>query len=354
MSKSKNKKREVVKKKYFLIPTGLVGFTILCLLILSYLPFYPSFVPRSFVYGVDSLVASLPFLPKTAKQITTKALLQNTTLKSYSYSTDVKLSATNLPDLLVKAGGKVNKLGLFSSDYNMVLNLTGLGKDQSKINFSSIENIFYFRLQEGGEVLGLNLNNLGNNWYEVDLENFQKSLGVTVRSDKEVAADIAGQFQTLLAQTPNDFFAKVKLERSGQNYKLTRKLETGLVGKIFKSKESTALSKIELTALVNKNNFYLHRIVLKAKVNFEKLKVDFVSAKEADLTLTYQISDLNKIKEVSLPAPTEKIATPLELSLKILGEGGFFEVASQSGDLATNFLTLERLLKVFILLPKAI
>jgi hypothetical protein len=278
-------------KKFWIISslTLTLVFSIACLLLVSYSNSFPSFLPRSWVNAVDALVTYLPGVPLTGKQVITRSLLENRGLKSYSLVATLKLEDTAGVLADLKVLGNVDSLQ---------------GSDNSLIKTSGI-----VAFPDKDQV-------------EVEARVFGESLYLFVTKIPSLPGfnlnAIAGDIQKFLGRGGQELFlssGRVEklstVEEGGRTYYKVDLLGVDKVLGELVDPSGTVKVKATTTSLfVEKNSFSLTKLTLKDPLEF---------------TL------LTGVSPEGSPG----------LNQLLVGETG------------ENFLTVERLAKTFLLLPKA-
>lgn len=359
MSKKKNK-LELPRRKN-LKKTNLFFVALLILIfippvIISYLPFYPPFLPKVFVYSLDNVFASIPFIPKTSKQVLTRGLFVNRSLQNYSPSIEVILKTDKGKKLAqVSLKGKISDAALFTSHYQAKLQGGFESQTAGVVNLEEQGGNFFFQVEKPVVSPFIDLSQTQNNWYRVDLSQFEKNLGVNVRDDNQILNDVAGSFENLRASLSQSIPSGYHYEEiGGQQY---YKFDFSIQGQ--EQQVLTAVSLRTLTIWISKDTFVLSKVYLQGNLKQDLLNATSVSQNnQVNFEVTYSL-----LPENFTPAKTGNpidISAPIDLWLNLNNKQNdkstetFFEATTASKDFGANFLTLERLLKVIFLLPKAV
>lgn len=340
-----------------IILTILVLFAIFVLpLLLSYSNFYPPFLPKKAIYLLDSVVADIPLLPKTPKQVLTKALIRNETLNSYALNTklnlekgDNELISLNLNQAVENAGSENSK-----SNTKIVGEMNFLVLGKIDIETVKEQNIFNFKIKN----LPVGLGTINNqNWNKLDLTSFQRGLSVNVRNDQQIIDDVRntfGQIQNNL--TSSSVFSKVvgfkTVKKENQkNYEVKIKLDKDSLKNIPVLSDLN-LSNSTLLITVNSKSYYLTKLDLVGDIESTS-----ASAK-LNLHLSAELSKIGQGQKIEVPKVANEIKNPIDLGLLFSQAtdktDSFLGATKESKDLGENFLTLERLLSVILLFPKSI
>jgi len=363
----RKQKGQIVKSRFLqkaLLVLGLFFLIISLVLALSYSNIYPSFIDKKIIFGLDSLVGSIPLLPKTPKQVITKSLFANKELNDYSSSGFVSLQSESGSNDNIKLSfkGHINKAGQFGSESSFQV-LGSLSKGlSSEVNFETInkEGNFYFRTKGNLGIEGFDPSLLGQSWYQINLDKFQESLRVNAKSDRGIINDISQELEKNVQElVKNNFFSKLRKAnqiQKGQDYyfQYTFTLPESILQKIEFLK-NYSIAKSSLVVEINKKTFFLEKIFFEADLRDKNKKIK----EKAILTLEYKITNLNKKKNISIPKNAKVLSHPIDLSFALAGkskseEEYFFKAATEAIEQGQNFLTIERILRVVQLLPKAV
>lgn len=348
-------------KKIILILLAILVLIFGSLLVLSYANLYPSFIDRNFIYSLDSTVASIPLLPKTPKQIVTKALMTNQeNLKSYSVSLNGTVKVADTEILNLKTTGAIENPGFLtgrsSSQTDFESNLIGKGSFATFEDGSTLS----FKVNAAPALDGFDFSQVKkDSWYQVDLNTYEKNLGVNVRNDKGIITDVNSEFNKIRSQVgKNGSFPTVaqfkEIKKGAQSYYSVKlnlnneKIGNTFLGANFDSKITS------VSLLIAKNSFFItsYNLVTNSLATGEKgLNYNF--------NLTYQLSNINQNQNFPSVQASEPINNPLSLYLLTIPNDrtnnvGLIQAATNAPNFSANFLTLERLLKVILLLPKSL
>lgn len=333
------------------------------LLILSYSNFYPPLVDKKYIFALDNFVGAIPLLPKTPKQIVTRSLYPNKKLSSYTARGSVSLKGNSTDEVSLTFNGEVNKAALFGSESSASVKGKVTGALSGEIDFQTIEKgeNFYFRTAGNLGVEDFDPTLLGKDWYQLDLDKFQISLGVQAKKDADIAIDISEQTKQLEEDLiEGNIFPNLKeskeLRIDKENY---FQFKFSIQEKILNSAsplKGYRLKSPVLTILINKKTLYLEKLQINSEVIADnKSSV----AGELDLKLEYQISNINKKQIIEAPKTSKAITHPVDLSLAFAGktvgsDAELLAATEKTIERGQNFLTIERILKVILLLPKAV
>jgi hypothetical protein len=335
----------------------------LILLAFSYTNIYPPLVDKKYIFTLDSFVASIPLIPKTPKQVLSKAITSSTKLSSYSAGATVSLKSDRSEQIELSFAGSVNKAGLFGSTSQSSVKGTVKGELNGEINFQTVskEENLYFRTVGNLGLPDFDPTLLGSDWYKMDLEKFQEGLGVESRGDSEIVDDISKQAETYwLRLVDSGLFSKLTssktLKIGGVEYlKYSFDIDSKLI-QDFNLFNGYRFTNPDLSLLVNKKSTLIEIVELVAEVDPEKANI--VKTK-MNFRFEFRVFNINKEQKIEIPEATKAISGPIELSLVLEGrddvqDTAFVGAAQKAVDRGQNFLTVERILRVILLLPKAI
>lgn len=337
-------------------------------LILSYSNYYPPFLEKKYIYLLDSIVADIPLLPKTPKQVITKALFRNRNLTSYTMTTNIKLETDKqdkfkLIDLTLDSKIENALAPTFKSKIMIHGEVNFFQNPKIAVTTVKDKSNYYLKVDQFPTLAEFNLAMLPEGWTKFDLSEFQKSLGVRVRNDQQIIDDVRAEFTKIQdSLVEKSIFSKVvsfkKTLLRGETFYVAKiNLEATVLQKLPLLGENLKLEKPILTLLINSKSLYLTEANLEGKINGN---MKDTASKESGLKLKIgsKLSQLGKKQNIQFPKATTNIKSSIDFALKInqtdTSVNNFLTVTKNSKDLGDNLLTLERLLTVIILLPKAI
>lgn len=377
MSKTKEKKVKTSpkqKRSIFTADKSLIIATLALIaifflpLLLSYTNFYPSVIPKSYIYFLDSVVADIPFLPKTPKQVVTKALLRNQSLKSYSLETSLQLFTTTAGKKTTEADIKVinsvaDAASLSSKTKTQVFGNLGLfGIGLIDLATTKEANNFYINVKQFPPIPGFELGNIGAGWYKLDLEELQKGLSVSTRGDQQIVDDVRKQFGAIKEDLINkSLFSNVfkfnKVKQDGSEfYEVKFKLDENSFTNLPLISQDSKLTKPELTLWINTTSYFLTKLNLTGEISATQ-KSSSKDGNSLYLNVESRISKINQNQDIAVPESASEIKGAIDLALKLnknTDAAALVDSTKNVKDLGENFLTIERLLTVLLLLPKAI
>lgn len=357
------KKQTYTHNKPILIVTTILLLSIIFPIILSYSNFYPPFFDKKIIYFLDSVVVDIPFLPKTPKQVFTKSLIRNQNLQNYHLTSKLDLDSGKGTLLEFTATQAVEKAGSFETKTRakIVGNINFIPGSQTEFETIKSQNELYFKITSLSRAIGINTDNLQKEWYKIDLDAFQKTLGVKARNDQQIIDDIRVEFQKVQAGLiDKSIFNKVK---SFKKTKIAKHsfYEIKLVLDQNSFKKFPLLSELKidkpiLILWVNSESYYLTKLDLVGDVLSKNSKVETNS--NLKLHFSSVLSNIGSKQNFEMPKNPTVIKDPLDLAMKSTQTIGdvdkLFAATALQKDLGENFLTVERLISVLLLIPKAI
>lgn len=368
ISKGPPKRFVLGKDKSLIVATAVVIAIFVLPLLVSYSNFYPPLIPKSYIYLLDSVVADIPLLPKTPKQVVTKALLRNQSLQSYSLSTNLKVATNGSNQNLTAVDLKVNTAveNAAQLESKTQTNISGSINlfDNGQIDIASVKeaNNYYLNVRQFPLVPGFELGNLDKIWYKIDMNDFQKGLSVSSRNDQQIVDDVRGQFanvqeglikKSLFSNVSE--FKKIK-QSGGEFYQIKFKLDESSFTGLALLSQNSKLTNPELTLWVNTDTYYLTKLNLTGTI-VPDAKTKVSDQQLLTLNLNMELSKINQGQNISIPTNPTEIKGSVDLALKVeknTDTAALFDSAKSAKDLGENFLTVERLITVLLLLPKAI
>lgn len=348
----KPKKIKKISYKLKLVTGALVVLAVglLVLVLITYSSGPTKILDKRIVYFVDNLFSQLPLVPKTSRQILVRASIVNKKLSSYKIESDFKLGNQKVNIVDIKTTGSIRNPGEENSQSST--------KSVGKVLVPTPED-FDFETYNSGHSLFFKINNGVNlpefdttaikGWYELDLTKTAKDLKVDVRTEKEIVQDISKQLESYLIQEISENeITKKEVNLEGKSYyQLETVLANNPLAQTFLPNAKEAESK--LLILIEKNSFFISKLQLIPTKN-----------EEVTLKLTYKITSQNENFSIEKPVNPKKLNNPIEAYL-LLNKGAdptaeslFKAIGGEAKETVTTLLTIERLTKVIILLPKAI
>lgn len=315
---------------------------------ISYSDISTKYLDKRVVYFLDNLFAQVPFTPKTSRQILVRATAVNKNLTSYKIDSELKVGTEKLKFVDIKMVGSVLNPGTEQSQSQLTTKGQILFPISATFDFetaASGKNIF-FKVSKGVNLQGFTTSNL-KGWYQLDSVEMEKDLKVDLRGESEITKDISKELQAYFDQSLSQDLKRKEISRDKKTYfEIETKLKGDYLTKIFfpnlKDKDS------EVTLLIEKDSYFL-----------SELKLEAVDKSQTKLSLDYKINSQNQKFELSEPKGAKKINNPVELYLLLTsGEKPSTQdllnaLGGEVKEVDTSLLTIERLTKVMLLLPKA-
>ncbi|HSX58117.1 MAG TPA: hypothetical protein VLE47_02475 [Candidatus Saccharimonadales bacterium] len=339
----------------------LVGLGVIVLFITPLIISYSNlaFLPNQATFAADNLVSQIPFLPKTTRQILVRSKIVNEKLNSYKTKTLLEISGGGYKLVSVSIDGAIKdinseKVQSTTAFKGTTLYPVPLGFDFQTASFGKD---LFFKVNQGAALPNFDTTTLGKVWYQTNLDSLQKDLKISSRDDIDIIKDEKAKLEDYLAQllkNKNLDGAKVtKVSKDGQTYhQITLKADSEplsqlIVGDSLKNKE------VEVTVLIDEKSRFLKSFLIKAK----KLTQD---GKAVEIKFDYILSEQNKNFSIEKPQSIQTISSASDLYLllnkskKPSVEEVFQALGAGAKESLADFLTVERITRVVLLLPKAL
>lgn len=356
------------RKKLITYLTGVLIIVVVIILIASsYLNL--QFLPRTVIKTVDVVIASIPAVPKTPKQVLTKAFFESSRVSSGEHY--FKLN------ILEKTDGKEVSIltpeikGVFEKtndqiDFSGTVNL----RDDSEINFVEKDDFVYFQIRNVPNFQNLDFSQFTSSWYKIDMTEVVSDTQAKVRSDKEIEDTVtekSNKFLDLIISEGiiDKITVLVEEEINGSKsfrYKIVldgdevRKIG----GEVFGVDLST-LSELTIEVWVDKSKFVFNRIIFAGALSKEDVASSpLVTLQVLDVgfNLIYELRKANEKMEIEEPQDAVELESLLDLFLLTQSKSSAQSVPKQIlgavsgiGEFGANFLTVERLLHVIYIAP---
>ncbi len=317
--------------RFYLLTTLLLLFVSLGIIGLAYTK--PSFLPKSLSQPLKLGVTYLPGFPKTADQVLIRAFYESKNLQSYSIKTTISLAdkTTKLVDLTVVGSlDKNSSTAQISGSFN---------NSPVEAQTREIGDNFYFNVNKVPTLIGINFGSLSNSWQRIDIKKFQQNLGLTARNDQQIVKDV------------NNYWSKIDLEKAasratlmqGGNYYLTKfNIDSKKLEDFLGTQTKLKSGQIAASVQIAKKTYHITKIELNGQLT---------QPEEEKITIVYEIKKINNDQKISSPSEFQALSGPADLTLRLNGE----QFSTQKiGETGSNFLTIERLIKVLLLLPKSL
>lgn len=346
----------------------------------SYLSMRVPLVSAGFQRKVDYFVASVPFIPKTTKQIFTKASQDTQNIKTAKQKFAASIKSADKKIAALEVTSQIDETDLD----NVKLSARVKGEytigEVLKLDFSvvKIENDLYFKADQIPPIPSYNLEAIKGGWYKIDIEKATEDLKADVRSSEEIKEDIERQQEKFFSFfEENGIFKKIERlpdekvgGRISYHYQLVLDDET--LVKIFRrlSPETKVderevkdlIEDLKLDFWIDKNSFFIDKFEI--FVNFTDQVAKSLAAAGLPISgslqaaLSYELSDLNEPLQIEAPKGATEIDSIYDLYLKIQPpslsiEQGVLGI-STTAEFGSNVLFLERMIHVVTLSPSSI
>ena len=350
----------------------------------SYLSVKAPLVSVGFQRKVDYLIASVPGIPKTTKQILTKAAQDSEkitiakqkiefqmksgdiSLGTLSIESRVDNSDLNNPSLEARIRGE---FGLASQVYDLDLSPTQIADD------------VYFKLDKlPGALLisyGYDLNKIKGKWYQINAKVVRESIGADIRSDEGIKEDIEEKtdevFDLLDKEKLFQKFQRLPDEKIAGRDSYRRALSPGstTLAKIFRKLTDSKVEEKEIAEMIknpkldlwiDKKNFFVNKMEVTTGFTSEVAGSSTLvgpTSKPIEVRLGYELSEINQKVEIKAPDGATKIGSLAELFLLVapadaVSVQGVLGASSATAEFGSNVIFLERLIHVVTLFPSSI
>lgn len=309
----------------------------------------PSIFGKAFVYATDNIAAQINFFPKTSRQVLVRTANVQKNLKSYKVDYDLLISSKDIEVVNTKTSALVTNP--VSSESKIKSSTRGFVLLPQKVEFDfdtfSTSDKTLFKINKEVNIFGINTKKF-EGWYELDFDSLEKDLKVKIKREAEIIKDVNSQVEKILDEQIKNSSTSLNEEQEGGKsyYKVETVLKEDPLSKTFNPSEK---QDSKLTLLVNKENF-----------NLEKLHLSSIESSETNVVFDYKIAEHNAVPSPENPKNPQKINNPVELYLLLKGDKQpeaadlLQALGGEVKEIATSLLTIERLTKVVLLLPKSL
>lgn len=381
--KLKNKKtRRNLKTKILgvLLPLIIVIGILAGLAVSSYQNWSPPLIPKVVLRASDITIASVSFLPKTPKQILTKAVYETGRVKSgvHNFSLLVKQKTGENEERIVMSpeisGPFIKSENQIDIAGTIFLGFPSESEDsKSEVKFVEQDEYLYFKASNTPSLQNINLNKLGSDWYRIDMPKVISDARTNVRKDEEIEKTINEKlellFDTLVSEKileKFDIFPNEDITgRESYHYKIN--VDDDLLKKIteiFFSEDDRFknVEDITLDLWVDKSDFYFSKMEISGQLTNDPISPSpnvVLQEQGLDFTLVYELHDAGADVEIEVPENAKEVDSLLGLYLLVQDEKAeddpsvILGAVSSLGEFGANFLTIERLLHVLYLAPQS-
>lgn len=377
-------------------PFSIVKWVLLSLIILfllagsslvaaSYASIKIPLVSPSFQQKVDYWVASIPAIPKTSKQILTKACKDSENIESakQNFEFSLKSGSTSLGSLTIEMRADSSDLENTSLEAR-IKGEFGLAPQVYELDFSltQIAQDFYFKIDKTPDALlapyGYDLSKIKGKWYQIDAGAARGEIGADVRDDEDIQADIEEKtnevFKSLNEEKLFQKFKRLSDEKIAgrDSYHLTLSLDPPMLVEIFRGlAPDTKVNEKEIEKTIQEAKFDLW--VDKKAFFIDKMEATIAFTSEAtgasmslgpasgplEVQLGYELSEINQKVEIKTPEGATKLKSLAELFVlvappEMTGMQGVLGASTGTAEFGSNALFLERLIHVVTLFPSSI
>jgi hypothetical protein len=372
--------------------TSKLGILILVLVILltlsslifaSYTSFDLPLVSKGFQRKVDYLVASVPVIPKTSKQILTKAFEDSRNIETAKETFNLSIHNAQTEIASMAIDGKLDTTDLDNVALEMeIAGKIAQGNQEATIDIDVIEigSNLYFKIDNIPSLPGYDFRHMSKKWHQIDLEKSGQEIGVQVLGDENIRGDVEEKIEEVF-----DIFDKLSIFKkikklpeekiNGRtNYHLSYLAKGGDLVEILRrlypktdfsrSTIENVLGETKVDLWVDKNTFFINKmeidIAVKEVVSGAMLQLAPTS-QQLKIRASYSLSQINEPVKIEAPKDAQKVGSFIELimmikpnSTNLLLQEQILGVSMQTSKFGSNVLFYERLLRVLFLFPKTI
>lgn len=361
----------------------LLLLTFSILVVASYTSFDLPLVSKGVQRKVDYLIASVPAIPKTSKQILTKAFEDSRNIKTAKETFIFSLQSDNqeLASMTIEAR-------LDTSDMNNVaLEAEIIGKlaqaDQEAIvDLDLVEKSsdLFFKINKAPMLPGYDLDSLLGKWYRIDLEKVGEEIGAKILEDQDIKSDVEAKIEEVFdTLDETGIFKKIKKlpdeKIAGKDsYHLSYAAEISDAALIFqelvpepdinRGEIEGVLEETKIDLWVDKKTFFVNKVEvhLKLKEGTEGAIMQLVPInKQLGIRFSYTLSEINKPIKIESPKNAQGLSSLIELlmiiqpsSSNLLLQEQLLGTSTQTREFGGSVLFYERFLRVLTLFPNTI
>ena len=370
--------------KFGTVPAALLLLlTFSILVVASYTSFDLPLVSNGVQRKVDYLIASVPVIPKTSKQVLTKAFEDSRNIKTARETFNFSLQSDNqeLASVTIEAR-------LDTSDMNNVeLEAEIIGKlaqadQEAVVDLDLVEKSsdLFFKINKAPILSGYDLDSLLGKWYRIDLEKVGEEIGAKILEDQDIKSDVEAKIEEVfdtLGETST--FKKIKKlpdeKIAGKDsYHLSYAAESSDAALIFqklvpesninKGEMERVLEEAKIDLWVNKKTYFVNKVEanLKLKEGTNGATIQLVPPnRQLGIRFSYTLSEINKPVRIESPKNAHGLGSLIEFlmmiqpsSSNLLLQEQILGTSTQTRAFGSNLLFYERLLRVLTLFPNTI
>jgi len=364
----------------------IVGLTLIFILLImptaslvaaSYLSVNIPLVPKSLQREVDITIASIPWIPKTPKQILTRVFDNKNRIQTSkeTFLLGIKGNGQDLGTLKINSQLDVKDLSKPSLSAD-ILGEYAIGQQNLRLNLSltEINKDCYFKVNEIPAIPSFDFSKIKGKWFAINLDNAGQSIGASSRSDSDIYSDMSGKMSELATIFDTDLARKIKelpaekisgedsfhLQVSPDSETMTKIFNTIYPESKFPENEvRNTFKEVKVDLWVTKNKFLIYKTEILTKLGDSTSSQSNMSASnELEVTFSYQLSEVNKNLKIEAPQGATKLKSFLDLASLIetreSNPGPVLGVSTQASSFGSDTLYYERLLHVLTLLPSVV
>lgn len=367
-----------------------IGILILMLLLTfsiliaaSYTSFDLPLISKGVQRKVDYLVASVPLVPKTPKQILTKAFEDSRNIKTAkeTFSLLLQSGEEELVSVTIEAKLDTNDLDNVAFEAQIEGKISQ-GSQEATVAIDLVEkgNNLFFKIDEVPTLPGYDLGSLSGKWYRIDLEKAGEEIDAQVLEDASIKSDVEEKIEEILnVLDETNIFGKIKKLPDGKvadrdNYHLSYLAETSDLVKIFqkllpeasidKNEIEKSFGDTKIDLWVDKKTYFINQ----AETSFKLIEITDGAtlqvvpiSQQLEVKASYTLSGINEPVKIEAPKNAQNIDSFIELlmmtqptSSNLLLQESILGVSTQTIEFGSNVLFYERLLRVLTLFPNTI
>ena len=326
----------------------------------SYSNWQPPLVSKDIMRLVDVSITSVPVVPKTPKQILTRAIFQTTQINTAYQKIFMNISSKGAAlgenlDFTINVEGPFDAKDInnvkYSSDVNGTLKISGQSFNLSFQMIQIVDSV-YIKITKVPEILalyGYNFSAVQNKWLKLNMQKLEKESGIEFKTDEEVQNNSDEQISKFLEKVEErglfNKFKKLKDAKIGgeDSYQLSLELTSEDLKNLIVDfyKESGAIDKNlgnvrdleenigQITNLikdsvveiwVTKDGFIFNKFDFNTKVVYPtSLITGSLASRPVTLNfhLTYTLEQINKPQEILAPKSYTEVQSLSDLLKRI-------------------------------------
>lgn len=354
------KKKFLSKYTLILIPLIIISLPAL----VSYGDLNPPLVSKGARARLDVFFGSLPFLPKTNRQIILTAFYKNSKLQSAKQNLKLELKTEKDASLvsLNFSGSLDNEAEKYQASFEGNLGPKGFFP-ALKAESLQIDEEFYFKVDSLPPV-GIDLSKLQGQWYKINLEKIAGEIRAATKSEQSIRADIEKFFEENIDQEYLlDLFKGAEMGEEGEEIFLVLGLDRVDLEKLLK--RGFDIQEANLTLVVSRRTRHLISLQLEAQVGSDFLTSlgtnRLALGEKQKLFLKWELSQIGETIDPTLPDEKEvkSLSSSFDLMQAIEGKTvsenplELLFSSRKASEYSVNLLTAASLERVLLLIPTA-